>query len=269
MTTTIDLDAYFKRIRWDGGTSPTLVTLTGLLRAHTARIPFENLDVLLRRPVRLDLVGLQDKMVRAGRGGYCLEHATLFAAVLETLGFKLARHAAHVILYTARTESPRTHMFLTVTVEGTMFVVDPGFGPFAARVPVPLVDGHPTRPNHETHWMARDDDLWVMHLRRGDQPLHGWVTTLEQENEVDFELANHFIATHPNSPFVHRIILSVVTPEGRINVMNRDVTIVRGKESTSAQLADHASLRALLVEHFGFDLPDVERLTLAAIPEWQ
>jgi N-hydroxyarylamine O-acetyltransferase len=76
---------------------PTFETLAGLLHAHMLRIQFENLDVLLGRPVRLDLDSLQDKLVRARRGGYCFEHATLFAAVLEKLGFQPVRHAARVV----------------------------------------------------------------------------------------------------------------------------------------------------------------------------
>jgi N-hydroxyarylamine O-acetyltransferase len=117
--------------------------------------------------------------------------------------------------------------------------------------------------------MERDGDLWVLHLRRDDQPVPGWVTTLEAENRVDFEMGNHFTATHPNSPFVNWIMLSAVTPEGRVNVMNRDVTILSEGKSSSMRLADRTTLRALLAEHFGFDLPEVERLTVPAIPEWR
>jgi N-hydroxyarylamine O-acetyltransferase len=35
------------------------------------------------------------------------------------------------------------------------------------------------------------------------------------------------------------------------------------------QLADRAELRSLLIEHFGFDLPEVEQMTVPAIREWQ
>ena len=45
--------------------------LTALLRAHMARIPFENLDVLLGRGVRIDLDSVHAKLVDARRGGYC------------------------------------------------------------------------------------------------------------------------------------------------------------------------------------------------------
>ena len=71
---------------------------------------------------------------------------------------------------------------------------------------------------------------------------------------------NHYIATHPKSPFVNWIFLSAVTPEGRVNVMNWNVTFLRGADqSTATELADRAALRGLLAEHFGFDLPEVER----------
>src|SRR3954451_24890203 len=113
---TVDLDAYVQRIRWTGPTTPTYDTLAGLISAHTTHIPFENLDVLLNRPIRLDLDSIQAKLVRANRGGYCYEHATLMAAVLEALGFQLTRHAARVILFGPASEAPRSHMFLSVVI---------------------------------------------------------------------------------------------------------------------------------------------------------
>lgn len=262
---TVDLDAYFERIQWGGSTGPTFETLAGLLHAHTGRIPFENLDVLLGRPIRLDLDGVQAKLVRARRGGYCFEHATLFAAVLEKIGFQPVPHAGRVVLFDPLAKSPRTHMFLTLQIEGGRFVVDPGFGPFGSRVPVPLQDG---KRDGASHWLVRDGDLWTLRLRRDGSVISGWVTTLEQENPVDFVVANHFIATHPDSPFVSRIMLSAATPEGRVSIMNRDVTIHRGGETTSKRLSDRATLRGLLIDHFGFDLPDVEHLTVPTIPEW-
>ncbi len=66
---TLDLDAYLERIQWGDEARPTLASLTSLLGAHMARIPFENLDVLCGRTPRLDLQGVEDKLVRRRRGG--------------------------------------------------------------------------------------------------------------------------------------------------------------------------------------------------------
>ncbi|MGH8315072.1 MAG: arylamine N-acetyltransferase family protein [Steroidobacterales bacterium] len=268
MSTTLDLDAYLQRIQWDGATSPDLETLSGLLRAHMAHIPFENLDVLLGRPIHLQLEGLQAKLVRARRGGYCFEHATLFAAVLEALGFEPVRHTARVVVVAARSAAPRTHMFLTVPLAERRFVVDPGFGALAPRVPVPLVDGVEARTDHESHWMAREEGLWIMRTRTTDKTVDCWVTTLERDNLVDFEVGNHYTATHPASPFVNRLMLRALTPNGRVTVMNRDLTIWQANSPQPTQLADRTELRACLARHFGFDLPEVEHLRIPSVPEW-
>jgi N-hydroxyarylamine O-acetyltransferase len=267
LTTSLDLDAYLERVGWNGDVRPTLETLAPLLLAHMSRIPFENLDVLLGRPLRLGLDHLQDKLVRAGRGGYCFEHATLFGAVLDKLGFRPVLHSARVMLFTPRTAAPRTHMFLTVALGGATYVVDPGFGLLAPRRPILLADGA-AHADRETHWMVRDGDYWLLRARRGDDIVDAWASTLEPDNPIDFEVANHFTATHPASAFVNRLMLRALASDGYVTVMNRDVTVWREGGGHSTQLADRRALRALLAEHFGFDLPEVEHLRVPSIPEW-
>jgi len=51
----LDLDAYLARLRYEGARDETVGTLQGLHRAHALVIPFENLDILLGLPIRLDL----------------------------------------------------------------------------------------------------------------------------------------------------------------------------------------------------------------------
>ena len=264
-----DLDAYLQRIGWNAELRRDLATLAGLLEAHMSHIPFENLDVLLGRGVRLDLESLQDKLVAARRGGYCFEHCTLFAAALEAIGFEPSRHTARVVVVAPRRESPRTHMFLTVPLPEGTFVVDPGFGNLAPRVPVPLVEDARVSAGTATHWMARDGDAWVLRAQTPDRAVDCWVSEVEEDNLIDFEVGNHFTATHPKSTFVNRIMLRALTDEGQVSVMNRDVTIRRGTETQTRQLSDRAALRRLLAEHFGFDLPEVEGIRVPTIDEWR
>ena len=268
MNDSFDLDAYLRRIRWSGSLAPGLDTLARLLRAHMQSIPFENLDVLLGRPIRLDLAGVQAKLVGASRGGYCFEHCALFAAALEALGFEPLRHAARVTLYMPHSAAPRTHMFLSVPLAEGTFVVDPGFGALAPRVPVPLQAGVLARLDSESHWMGRDGRFWVLHAQAGAEPVQAWASTLEKECAADFDLSNHYTSTHPASPFVNRILLRALTDDGRVTVANREFTLRRGSTTQTAQLADRAALRAVLEQYFGFDLPEVEQLAVPSIPEW-
>jgi N-hydroxyarylamine O-acetyltransferase len=212
---------------------------------------------------------LQAKLVRARRGGYCFEHATLFAAVLEALGFDAAAHLARVVLLVPLRSSPRTHMFLTVSLREGTFVVDPGFGSLAPALPVPLVDRAEGRTGDHVHWMARDGGYWVLRARTDEKVVDCWASTLEPDHPVDFAVSNHYTATHPDSPFVNRIMLRALTHDGQVAVMNRDVTVRRGDASHTMRLADRVALRALLAEHFGFDLPEAETLRVPSIEEWR
>ncbi|HEY1726964.1 MAG TPA: arylamine N-acetyltransferase [Candidatus Baltobacteraceae bacterium] len=261
----IDLNAYFTRIGYDGSREPTLATLGAIQMGHMSRIPFENLDVLLGRGVRLDLDSLQKKLVAAKRGGYCFEHSTLLGAVLEQLGFSVERHAARVVLFLQPTEAPRTHMFLVVTLPEGKFVVDPGFGGSGARFPVPLEGS----AENATHWIAREGRNIILRFKRDGTDVDGWVSDYEEvNNPIDFEMGNHMTSTHPTSPFRQLIMMSIVTPTGRVSVMNRDITFHDGDDVMPMQLADRRAFRNLLVEHYGFDLPEFDTLRIPAIPEW-
>jgi len=263
-----DLDAYLARVGWQGSLEPTLETLTGLTRAHITRIPFENVDVLLGRGIRIDLDSIVSKLVAARRGGYCFEHGTLFQAVLEQLGFTLTAHAARVVVIVPKHQSPRTHMFLTVNVDGERFIVDPGFGGHTAVVPVPLRERAEVRDGSDRHRMVRHDDEWVLEAEVEGKMIALWTTTLEPQLPIDFQLANHWVSTAAASPFVNRLMLRTLTPSGRTSVMNRDVTVVNAGTTEKYQLADRRGLRALLGEDFGFDLPEVETLKVPMVPEW-
>ena len=286
MSTSLDLDAYLARIGIaPDGLRPDLPTLSRLLRAHIQSIPFENLDVLLGRPIRIDMESIQRKLVAARRGGYCYEHAPLFAAALRSLGYEPPqRHAARVLLALPRDQAPRTHLFLSLRVDGRRYVVDPGFGGLSAFEPLPIdqndddasgaaaspADDGPHAAPAASHWLARNaDGQWALHARGDDgQVIQAWVSTLEPELPVDAELGNHYTSTHPRSPFVNRLFLRAFDGETRISLLNRELTIRCGDAVERSQLPDRAALRTLLADHCGFDLPELEALRVPTIPEW-
>jgi len=263
--TAFSLDAYLARIGWQGPLDPTLETLAALMRAHMTAIPFENLDVLLGRGIRLDLDSVYAKLVLAGRGGYCYEQATLFQAALDALGFRPVAHVARV-LTPLRAEA--THMFLTVRVGGGAVVTDPGFGGHGPLIPVPLGAGLDARDGTDLHRMVRHGEAWVLEARLDGSMIPLWTSTLEPQQPADFLEGNQFVSTSPESPFVNRLMMRALTPSGRTSVMNRDVTVRREGRAETHELTDRAALRALLIADFGFDLPEAERLRIPTVPEW-
>ncbi len=288
----IDLDAYLRRIDWQGPVRPDLATLAGLLDAHMRAIPFENFDVLLGLGIPLDLPALEAKLVRARRGGYCFEHATLFAAVLEAAGFEVTRHLARVLLFRPRDEAARTHMFVAVEIDGARYAADPGFGGLGARVPVPVpvggtgvgdASGMPHGGDGAgaggrvvadgiAHAFALEGGEWVLHAEVDGRDQPCWVSPMTRETPLDIEMANHFTATWPQSAFRERLMLRALTPRGRVSVMNREVTIREGEGGARAErrfeLADRHALRELVARDFGFDLPQIATLRVPSVPGW-
>jgi N-hydroxyarylamine O-acetyltransferase len=262
-------EGYFARIGWSGSRTPTLDTLAGILRAHMTSIHWENLDVLLGRGVRIDLDSIYDKLVVARRGGYCYEQSTLLAAGLSHIGFNPVAHAARVVYARPRAEAARTHMFLTVTLDVTTYVLDPGYGGYGPLVPMPLAADAVFRDGRDVYRFLRNDREWTLETEIAGvwQPL--WISTLEPEPPIDFVMANHYTSTHPQSRFATMLLMRALTPDGnRVTVTNRDVTMARDGVSEKSQLADRAALRKLLADHFGFDLPEAEKIRIPAIPEW-
>ncbi len=267
MATTFDLDAYLGRIDYAGPRTPTYETLAGILAAHIANIPFEIFDIHLGRPFRLDPEGLQAKLITARRGGHCVEHATLMYAALDAIGFRPVRHSARVVLFAPRHESVRSHMLLSVTIDGTPYVVDPGFGLFACPVPIPI-DGTPVPIGAPTHRLVREGNAWVLCATRNGGETRGWISTMEEEYPVDFEMMQHFLVTHPSSFYTHNLVATAVTKEGFVNIMNQEANIIRNGSAQAARLADRKALRLFVAEHFGFDLPELETVKVNAVPGW-
>jgi N-hydroxyarylamine O-acetyltransferase len=83
----MDVSAYLGRIAYYDTRTPTVNTLQALQLAHLQTIPFENLDIHLGRPIRLDQERLFQKLVVQRRGGLCYELNGLFAVLLRALGF--------------------------------------------------------------------------------------------------------------------------------------------------------------------------------------
>ena len=250
----LDLNAYLGRIGYSGSMQPSRATLDALHLAHASRIPFENLDILLRRPIRLDLASLQEKLVRGGRGGYCFEQNLLFAAVLEHLGFSVTRLAARVH-YRNRPKLPRTHILLRVETDGAPWLADVGFGLEGLLLPLPFVAGRETRQFAWTYRVIESEGEWTLQSLRN----HAWTElysfTLDPCLAVDFEPANFYTSTHPDSRFVHTLTAQLPTPEVRYRLRNRELVLDRGATLIRRVLADDDELLAVLAETFGLSFP--------------
>ncbi len=248
------LDHYLARIAFDGKVEPDLATLTALHRAHVNTIPFENFDPLLRRPVKLDLISLQDKLVDTRRGGYCFEQNALFKAALETIGFKVTGLSGRV-RWTVPAEAPlgpRVHMLLKVECEEGPHIADVGFGLCMLDEPLKFETGLDQRTGMGTYRLSETNG----HFALSAQQPAGWRTkyvfNMEPQLPSDYELGNWFTSTSPIPPFQSNLIMERVGRERRYKLINRRFIVeVRDGQPESEHFIQSAQgLHRILEETF-------------------
>jgi N-hydroxyarylamine O-acetyltransferase len=96
------------------------------------------------------------------------------------------------------------------------------------------------------------------HQAKSWQDLYAF--SLEPQCPADFEVANYYTSTHPDSRFVRMLTAQLPTPEARYVLRNRELTIDRGDRVARRMVTDDGELLELLQRRFGLHLPHGARL---------
>ena len=250
----IDLQAYLDRIGHRGPTDPTVATLQALVLEHLSAIPFESLNPLLGRPVRLDGASLQAKLVAGRRGGYCFEQNGLFARVLEALGFQVTPMAARVrwMLPDDAPQTALTHMLLKVDLAQGPFLADVGFGGQSPSAPLRLERGVEQPTGHGLYRLEGEGRDWELQMRLPGRWQAMYRFRDEAQGPLDYEVANWFTSTHPASRFTNNLVASRIDGERRLNLFNSELTVHWPDGRTDQRiLAGPGEAAAALAGEFG------------------
>jgi N-hydroxyarylamine O-acetyltransferase len=264
----IDLDAYCARIGYAGPRQATLQTLRSLHELHPAAIPFEAIDVLLGRGVDLVAAAVDAKVIRAGRGGYCFEQNGLLMRALSTLGFAVEGLSARVrwMRPADAPPMPRSHMVLRVIVDGEPWLADVGFGSCVPTAPLRLSTEAPQPTGHETFRVRPEGGSLVVEAERGGGWLALYEVLPEPQLAIDYDLANWFTATHPNSPFRRNLIVARTTPQARYALLDNRFTVRKPGGESEQRTLDADGLEKALAEIFGLPVePDWRPVIEAAV----
>lgn len=263
----LDLPAYLARIGWTGPLSPDLHTLRGLIARHTDTVPFENLDIVMGRPIPLDLPALQRKLVDNRRGGYCFEHSTLFQAVLGAIGFDVAPLLGRVVMgQPPDAPAPRTHMVLRIALPEGDFLADVGFGRLAPTGPLAFGTEAPQATPNETYRLVPMGAEILLQAHTGAGWRGCYRLSPEPAFAVDIDMGNWFTATRPGGLFTTHLVAARPIDGGRATLFNGRVTVRRADGSTADRrdLRGADDYRAALAEVFGLTLPASDLAAVAA-----
>ena len=263
------LDSYFERIGYAGPARVGETLLKDLHWRHVATIPFENLDVILGRPIDLDPAAIHDKLVSRRRGRYCFEQNNLFRAVLAELGFTVEALSARV--WWGRTDGslpPRTHMALRVKNGDENYLSDVGFGGMTPPSPLVWEMGLAQPTSHETYRLVPLNDSRVPDEIALQAEISGAWETLysfhpQAVDPAEFALPNWYVSTHPSSFFTQQMIAARPHSAGRHVLQERKATArALDRSEVVQQLEGAGDLGGMLGTRFGLNLPaaDLGRL---------
>ncbi|WUC42367.1 arylamine N-acetyltransferase [Streptomyces cellulosae] len=236
-TDTATTDAYLRRLGVERPARPTPDALRELHLRHLRTVPFENLSVHLGEEIVLDEKRLLDKVVKAGRGGFCYELNGAFGALLTALGYDVTLLAARVYGDGGRLGVPYDHLALRVrTEDGGDWLADVGFG---AHFHLPLAFGERAEQRDPAgvfriaeaepdaagvrggHDAAGAADLDVL---RDGRPVYRLET--RPRALADFTAGAWWHRTSPHSHFTRSLVCSRVTDDGgRITLGGRRLTL--------------------------------------------
>jgi N-hydroxyarylamine O-acetyltransferase len=248
----LDNAAYRHRIGYQGSLEPNTQTLQQLHEAHLLTVPFENLDIALGRPIRLDEPRVLHKIVEQRRGGFCYELNSAFAALLRSLGFAVDLLSARVA-HTAGGFGPEfDHLVLLVHLDEP-WLADVGFGD-SFRVPLLLRADKPQQQAVGAYWLAQAGEQWTLLHFADDAWRPQYQFTLQPRALADFLPMCDFQQTSPESHFTRQRICTRATPDGRITLADARLIITTHGSRTEQVLSDAAAYHEALRTHFGITL---------------
>ena len=235
-------------------------------------------DIVLGRPVKVDLPSVAEKFVPKGRGGYCFEHNTVFQAALESIGFDVTPLLARVVyMQPAETASPRAHMVLVVRKLGDVdLLVDVGFGAQGPTAPLAIgTDAEQHTPHERYRVLHYNDGSELLVQARDGSGLRGWVNLYralvrEPITPVDILTMNWFVSTFTPGLFTDHFLVAkpVVGGAGSKRLSLFNGTFVERSSETGEAISRRDirgvdEYRDVLCGSFGLALTDEELSALA------
>lgn len=232
------LAAYLKRVGIRAPRRPTLHALRRIHRAHIDAMPYENLDIQLGRPIRLDADSLFAKLVEGGRGGYCYEHNGTLAHALEAMGFDVRRVLGGVRREIDGDGAWWNHMPLVVRLSGgDEYIADAGIGT-GFRDPLPIRNGNWRVGAFNFGMWSLGGDEW----RCAIDPRVSNLTfdfALAARRPEEFADRCDELSTSPESPFVKTLAVQ--------NPRENDMWVLRARTLTvyDPKLPDFKSVKVV------------------------
>jgi N-hydroxyarylamine O-acetyltransferase len=255
----LELSAYLQRIHFDGSVRPDLATLSAIHRCHQYAVPFENLDVLLRRSLGLDLEASYDKLVRQRRGGWCYEMNGVMEWALKEIGFDVMRLGAGVMRARAGDAQLGNHLCLLVRLDKP-FLVDVGFGGSLAE-PLPLIESEREDRPYRLGLSKLGHGYWrFSETAHGDGEAFSFDFRSVPADEALLARQCQFLQNDPASSFTQNLVVQRRTLDTHVSLRGRVLASIHAKGVEKRLLNCADELVETLRDSFDLDVPEAASL---------
>ena len=233
-----------------------------LQNGHVDNFPFSSLGVLLSESLSLESQALFARVVTSKRGGYCFEHNKIFFEVLSSLGFECEIVMARVLL-NRDIDIPRTHRITKVSISGSNYIVDVGFGPQCPREPL-LLDSEESQNQGDAIYriIQPDPGHYFLQIEETD----GWFTLYRFDNghytEADCLCGHHYSSTHPDAVFVNNLVVSRKSYDDVRLLRNGEFHHIQGGTTAITDISSKKDLGVILTREFDITLISDQLSTL-------
>lgn len=245
---------YLERIHYRGLLQTDQETLRGLQLAHMMAVPFENLDIGLKRPIKIDEESIWEKLITQRRGGFCYELNGLFAWLLKHIGYD-------VTYLNARDYHPEDDSFgidfdhLTLLVQMPdqvgRWLVDVGWGDTFTS-PLNIDDPDWQEQGLRAYRLEPFRDGYQLWQRsyNGNVERQYYFDLTPHQFPQEYEATCEYHQISPESIFTKKRIISRLTENGRVSLDNDRLIVTVNGQRTEKPLESEEEYRALLREHF-------------------
>ena len=246
----LDTPAYLRRIEYSGSLEPSAESLRSIHRAHLFTVPFENLDIGLKRTIACDADAAVRKIVERRRGGFCYEMNGAFASLLRALGFSVTLLSARVAREDGSEGPEFDHLTLRVDL-AEPWLADVGFGDSFVE-PLQLRAGVEQPQGKRAFRFVEIGDRLQMEMRdEGKLWKREYSFTLQPRQLDEFAGMCHYHQTSPASSFTQKRICSLATPEGRVTLADFRLIITRDGQREEKILGSECERQEALRNYFG------------------
>jgi N-hydroxyarylamine O-acetyltransferase len=248
---------YLARIGYSEPIRPDVETLRGLHVTHMQSVPFENLNIALKRPIHLTTEALWEKIVIQKRGGFCYELNGLFGWLLQQLGFDVTYLNARVYNRQGQLGIDFDHLALLVQIPNHpgRWLADVGFGdsfhePLNFEAAGEQAQGLRSYrlehlPDGFATWQKNYDGTWERHY---------FFDLQAHKFPEEYESGCLYHQTSPQSSFTRGSIISRATPDGRVSLEAGRLILTKNGQRTEHKVENREEYDRLLKQYFDVTL---------------